>query len=128
MTDKVLLLKAINYNWSEMGPGDWESTEWFVYSDRSYRAALSYRPDLFDDDVTKRKVKEVKGSFSKAEFSLLCKIIDEKWIDPSISSEAYSGEAWQIKMLYPSGRTKKSSGKLGYIYHQPIERLVKILN
>lgn len=129
MSDKILLLKAVNHNWGMTGPGDWESTEWFVFSDQSYRAVLSYRPDLSDDDdFTKRTIKEIKGSFSKAEFTLLCTILDEKWIDPAINSEACDGEAWQIKMLYPSGRTKKSSGKLGYIYHQPIERIAKILN
>ena len=129
MSDTILLLKAVNHNWGMTGPGDWESTEWFVFSDRSYRAVLSYRPDLSDDgELTEKTIKEFKGSFSKAEFSLICKILDGKWIDPAINSEACDGEAWQIKMLFPSGRTKKSSGKLGYIYHQPIEQLVHILD
>ena len=112
-----------------MGPGSWESTEWFVFSDGSYKAVLSYIPNHLDNyDFTKREVKEIVGFFSEADFSLLCTIMDEEWIDPTINCDACDGEAWQIKMYYPSGRTKKSSGKLGYIYYQPIERLVEILN
>lgn len=129
MSEKVILLKASNENWSMMGPGSWTGTEWFVFTDRSYKAVLSYIPDRFNDyDFTKREVKEVVGTFSEADYSLLCAILDEEWLDPSINSDACDGEAWQIKTLYPSGRTKKTSGKLGYIYFQPIERLVGILN
>lgn len=129
MSDKVLLLKAVNQNWGMTGPGDWESIEWFVFSDRSYRAVLSFRPFLFDGvDFADSTVREINGSFTKKEFSLLTTIIEEEWIDPTISCHACDGEAWQIKLLYPSGRTKKSSGKLGYIYGQPIERLAKVLS
>lgn len=129
MSDKVLLLKAVNHNWSVIGPGSWTGTEWFVFTDGSYKAVISFMPNLFDDyNLTKREVREVVGTFSEDEYSLLCTILDEEWIDPSINSSACDGEAWQIKMLYPSRRTKKSSGKLGYIYDQPIERLVRVLN
>ncbi len=129
MSEKALLLKANNHNWSLKGPGSWVSTEWFVFSDRSYKAVVSYLPDCFDNnDFTKKQVKEVAGNLSETDYSFLCIIINEEWIDPAISSDGCDGEAWQIKMYYPSGRTKKSSGTLGYIYCQPIERLAEILN
>ena len=31
---KWLLMKAIEHNWDEMGPGDWKSTEWLIFSDK----------------------------------------------------------------------------------------------
>ena len=85
-------------------------------------------PEDFDyNDRLSRTIVTKTGRLGKRQFDQMIKILNEEWIDPTINSVACDGAGWQIKMLYPSGRTKKSSGKLGYIYGQPIERIVKLL-
>ena len=135
MSKRYLLLKASNYNWNETCPESWESTEWSLFSDRTYKAVLKYVPDISFElnhgsyvREERRTIREIEGSFSKGEFKDLLSILNEKWVNAAIKPSGCDGEAWQIKMLYPSGKTKKSSGKLGYIYGQPIEQLTIILN
>lgn len=114
-----LLLKATSWNWGLKGPGDWDETKWFIYSDGTYETATSY---VLDDYI-----RESKGMLDLDQFAELQKILSEEWFDPGIDSDAYDGDAWQFKLLYPSGRVKKSSGKPRYIYGQPIERIVPLL-
>ena len=41
---KYLIVQAINENCCEMGPGDWESRTWEIYSDGSYCIKTCYIP------------------------------------------------------------------------------------
>ena len=115
-----VFLKATNWNWGLIGPGDWEETKWLIYSDGTYEVAASY---VLDNNIHK-----TKGRLAPDQFVTLQMILSEDWFDPGIDSEACDGEAWQFKLLYPSGRTKKSSGKPRYIYGQPIERIAVLLS
>ena len=114
-----ILLKATNWNWGLKGPGYWDETKWIIYSDGTYEAETSF---FLDDNIRKSE-----GILAPDQFAKLQKLLSEDWFDPGIDSYACDGDAWQFKLLYPSGRTKKSSGKPRYIYGQPIERIVPLL-
>ena len=120
---QYLLLQVTVNNWGLLGPGEWVSNSWSVFSDGSYKLETSFLPDDGFAHPIKLKTKSKSGCFENEQFTQMLAILNEKWIDPSIDSDACDGTAWQIKQFYPSGRTKRSSGKLGYIYGQPIERI-----
>ena len=118
-TTVYVLLKATNWNWGLKGPGYWDETKWIIYSDGTYEAVTSY---VLDDNI-----RETEGILAPDQFAELQKVLSEEWFDPGIDSDAYDGDAWQIKLLYPSGRVKKSIDEPRYIYGQPIERIVSLL-
>ena len=52
----------------------------------------------------------------------------EQWRDPNIDSDACDGSAWTFSHYDPEGHLIKTTGKVGYIYGQPIlEGLAKVL-
>ena len=57
---KWLLLKAIECNWDEIGPGDWTETKWLIFSDGSYEIVSSF--DL--NYESPKKTKKTNGQMS----------------------------------------------------------------
>ncbi len=55
---KRLLLKATEYNWSLIGPGDWKKTVWNIYYDGSYEMTSYFMP-LFGGCEPIKKIKVV---------------------------------------------------------------------
>ena len=126
--EQYLLLNVYQENWYMLGPGSIESVRWLIFSDGSFKIEMNYL--LEDADFDNRFVRNVvtkTGRLGKRQFDRMMTILNEEWIDSSINSDACDGSGWKIKLLYPSGRTKKSSGKIRYIYGQPIERIVELL-
>ena len=132
-----LLLKAVAHNWSEIGPGDWETVTWFVYYDGSYEIIETINPPIHIqkgfDTIPRCKngviVRNRKGMMGNKNFSLLKRAMQpDPWKDPALEIDADDGVAWKIKSYREDGRVEKSSGKLGYIYgNRILERIVSLL-
>lgn len=121
--EKYLMLTATNQNWSLACVGMWGSTNWRIYSDGSYEVITGRIPERDPKDFS-----TACGFMNSEDFSALRSACRGKWKDPSICSDACDGEAWQIRMYSPSGRTTKTTGRLGYIYGQTkIEQIIAAL-
>ena len=132
-----LLLKAVEHNWSEMGPRDWETVTWFVYYDGSYEIIETINPPIHIqkgfDTIARCKngviVRKRKGTMENKAFSVLKRAMQQDpWKNPVLETDADDGVAWKIESYRDDGRVEKSSGKLGYIYgNRTLERIVSFL-
>ena len=122
---KWLLLKAIECNWDEIGPGDWTETKWLIFSDGSYEIVSSF--DL--NYESPKKTKKTNGQMNGKDFVKLQKALRRKqWRDPSLDVIAFDGVAWEIELYRDDGSIANTSGKLGYIYgHRALEKIVRLL-
>ena len=119
---KWLLMKAIEYNWDEMGPGDWESIEWLIFSDGSYEMVSKF--NTYEETGNK-----TVGQMNKKVFDKLRKTLKRnEWREPSLNVFAHDGVAWEIESYREDGSIEKTSGELGYIYgHRVLETIVSLL-
>ena len=69
---KWLLMKAIEYNWDEMGPGDWESIEWLIFSDGSYEMVSKF--NTYEETGNK-----TVGQMNEKVFDHVRPIFEMKW-------------------------------------------------
>lgn len=132
-----LLLKAVEHNWSEIGPGDWETVTWFLYHDGSYEIIETINPPIHIqkgfDTIARCKngvtVRKRKGTMENKAFLVLKRAMkQDPWKDPVLETDADDGVAWKIESYRDDGRVEKSSGKLGYIYgNRTLERIVSFL-
>ena len=124
--EQYLLVRATVENWGIICPGKWESQTMSVFSDGTYESEIVFCHDpVFSESQNQNEHRVQTGRIKKEQFNQMMTILNEEWIDSDICSDGCDGVAWQIKMFYPSGRTKRSTGKLGYIYGQPIARITK---
>ena len=123
MTEHKIMLKASEYNWSLHGPGDWNTVEWEIYHDRTFKTKVSFVPKY--DRETKVSVDvmpiEKSGTMEENDFVELQSLLNTKvWRDPNIEVRAYDGEAWKIDYYSADGDKINSSGKKGYIYGEKV--------
>ena len=126
---KWLLLKAIECNWDEIGPGDWTETKWLIFSDGSYEIVATFLPGLNEIGIPARVKRKATGQMGVWAFLKLRKALKcEPWRDPSIEIFASDGVAWEIESYLDDGSIDKTSGKLDYIYgHKALEKIVYLL-
>lgn len=119
---KWLLMKAIEHNWDEMGPGDWKSTEWLIFSDGSYEMVSKF--NTYEETGNK-----TVGQMNKKVFDKLLKMLKRnEWRDPSLNVFVCDGVAWEIELYREEGSIEKTSGELGYIDgHRVLETIVSLL-
>lgn len=118
----MLLLKAVEMNWSMIGPGGWEKRSWKVNSDGTYLQKTTFRPvDPEDADASEA---EEEGALSEEQMAILKKGIDDYWSDEK--TDACDGSAWEFK-LYDNGTVVRHRD-LGYIYGiEPYARMAGML-
>ena len=118
--DSYILLKVGLHNWGLIGPGNWTSTEWYIYDDGFYRIDRRYNPDM---DILRSRYNAssvlIRGGGileidKLQELQRLIKVIP--WRDKAIDSDACDGEAWTIEAYDENGNIINSSGPLDYIY------------
>ena len=133
---RCLLLKAKEYNWGLLGPGDWSEVEWQVYYDGSFEVISTFNPSfvackemLKKDDRPKLVRTKTTGKMNKKTFSKLQEAIkNEPWRDPSLNVSGCDGVAWEIESYSENGSIKHTSGKPDYIYgHRVLETIVSLL-
>ena len=74
---KRLILLAYNENWGLIGPGDWNSVTWRVFSDGSYSLVTEFLPGDESEEPVRRSGKMRAPSFQK-----LMKAISCEWDKP----------------------------------------------
>ncbi len=129
--EKVLILKAEEYNWGLKRPGSWEKLIWYVYSDRTYNMKTYYI--LPFEECKKHRhsvgyniydfigVSQKNGKLSQKNYDRLLSALDsEPWRDNSVECDACDGVAWKIDRFSPEGSVVQSSGEVDYIYGQEI--------
>ena len=132
---KYLLLSAEEHNWSCIGPGDWKTVSWRIYSDASYKIKIAFQkswddmPSFLHDKREPNNYKTKTGVMEKEAFEKLNKLIKTPiWRDSSLRIDACDGEAWSIYYYSPTKEILNSSGKLGYIYGEEVlEKIVSCL-
>lgn len=118
MKDLVLYVK--HSNWGMMGPGDWNNTEWKIYSDLSVKVKVSY-------NFSKGEEKKEEYNFNlkdKDYERILTEIETAK--DNEIIVDGCDGSAWEY-IQYENGNEiwKRDTG---YIYGiKSFENIAKIL-
>lgn len=124
-----LIVKIENHNWGEMGPGDWELTEWNIYEDLTVIVVKKYRPTVLaireNLDNAKEKIIEEKCKISKEDLAIIISKINEA---KSYTEEikACDGVSWKY-ILYENGE-ETYNRPLGYIYGiKPLEEISPIL-
>lgn len=122
--DSYMLLKAESHNWGLIGPGDWTSTEWYIYEDGFYRIDRRYNTDM---DVLRNRYNAYSvlirggGILESVELQELQRLIAViPWRDEAINSDACDGVAWAIEAYDEKGNIINSSGPLNYIYGQRV--------
>ncbi len=118
-----IILIAVEHNWSRHGPGDWDTVEWIIYYDHTYKTKVEFVPeydwktnetDIITPIINTGKVDD--KMFSDLEVLLKTKA----WRDPLIDIQACDGVAWKIDYYSSEGKIINSSGKLGYIYGEKL--------
>ena len=129
--EKVILLKAEEYNWGFKRAGSWEKIVWNIYRDRTYNMKL-YSILPFEECKIYRSpdgyniydfigVSQKNGKLSQRKYDCLLSALDsEPWRDSSVECDACDGVAWKIERFSPDGAVVQSSGDLGYIYGQEV--------
>lgn len=121
--EKHLILFAYNENWGLIGPGDWNSATWRIFSDGSYSLVSEFLPGDEPEDLVRRSGKMRTPSFQKLMDAISC-----EWDKPLIESGGCDGDAWVIEQYDENGNVFRSNGSLGYIYgKEKIERIIKLL-
>lgn len=119
---KELKLKVIHQNWSLMGMGDWNNTEWNIYNDLSVEIKVNYNPmdiEGFDDTV----IAEKRISIEK--YNEIVKQLElskkEEW-----STGGCDGDAWEFIQYNDNSEIWKR--EMDYIYGiKSLEKVGKIL-
>ncbi len=121
--EKHLILLAYNENWGLIGPGDWHSVAWQIFSDGSYSIKSSFVPEDEPDKPERHRGKMRSSSFQKLMEAISC-----EWDEDSSAVDGCDGDAWAIEQYDEKGQIIRSSGPLGYIYgKEKIERIIKML-
>ncbi len=122
---KNLILRISDHNWSEIGPGDWDYTQWSIFDDfsveirekRSKTYGGENEDSLFSVDntyISEDTLKEILKQLEKAK-------------SVNLEVDAYDGEAWEF--IQYDGDKIIWERKLGYIYGiEPLEEIAMILN
>ena len=118
-----LILQAYNENWGLIGPGDWHSVTWRIFSDGSYSINSSFGSDDEFGKPVRRWGKMRAPSFHKLTEAISC-----EWNEGLFDVDGCDGNAWAIEQYDEKGKILRSSGPLGYIYgKEKIERIIKLL-
>lgn len=118
---KELVLKVKHIDWSMMGPGDWNNTEWKIYSDLTVEILVSYNPMKNQENNKIVNSKLERKSYDK----IFEKINLVKEND--INVDACDGSVWEI-IQYENGNAIWKREK-GYIYGiKSLEKIATILN
>lgn len=119
---KEIKLKVIHQNWSLMGMGEWNNTEWNIYNDLSVEIKVKYNPidiEEFDDTVTA----EMKISIDK--YNEIVKQLELSKKE-EIFVDGCDGDAWEFIQYNDNSEIWKR--ELGYIYGiKSLEKVGKIL-
>ena len=122
--DSYMLLKAEIHNWGLIGPGNWTSTEWYIYDDGFYRIDRRYNPDI---DVLRSRYNASSvlircgGILEIEKLQELQRLISvTPWRDEALNCDACDGVAWTIEAYDENGNITNSSGPLNYIYGQRV--------
>ena len=118
-----IILNAVEHNWSLHGPGDWDTVEWIIYYDHTYKTRVDFVPEY--DWKTNETINVAPiintGKLDDKMFSDLEALLKTKaWRDPLIDIQACDGVAWKIDYYSFEGKIINSSGKLGYIYGEKL--------
>ena len=134
--NKQLLLKATEYNWDLIGPGDWTEIIWLIYQDGSFEIILHFNP-LYDEnrilsnivELIKPLEKKKHGMMDIKMFNELCESLKcEQWRNPTVCDTAVDGVAWTIESYNGDGAIDKTSGEIDYIFgHKFLENIVSFL-
>ncbi len=133
---KQPLLKAVQYNWDLIGPGDWTEVKWRIFYDGSYEITSTFNASFEDyKNAHERKErpepekKKTTGEMADEDFSKLREAIKcEPWRDPFLNVDACDGVAWEIESYREDGGIENTSGKPTYIYFQRVlEEIVSLL-
>lgn len=138
-----LLLTAVHHNWSLMKAGDWNHTEWFVYSNGSYLCRTYYNPtwEALESLETEAasgqargesvpwRVHTANGKMRAPSFRALLDAMEtDPWRPDGEVIHACDGDAWELRQFDMSGKTIRDSGRLGYIYGNAVlERITALL-
>ena len=131
--EKILLMKAVQYNWSLHGAGEWTESKWRVFTNGTYELTVSFLPN-FDDIPEKvksgRSTKKKKtGVIDRKTFAQLREALEaEPWEKSAEDTFACDGVGWEIILYHEDGSILKTSGKPGYIYgNKTLEKIVAFL-
>ncbi len=118
----MLILKATEYNWGLIGPGDWEKHSWKINDDGWYQYKESYRN--VTEEIPEIPTITAEGVLTKEQIEKLKGLVSEDWSEEK--TDACDGTAWEFKM-YQDGKVIKHRD-LGYIYGiEPYESIAGIL-
>ena len=125
------MIVATEHNWGLKRAGDWNIITWKIYYDRSFLKSVETIPGLNDDltEIPNTIRDAVSGEMEPEAFEELRTLLEtEKWRILGRDINACDGVAWKIDFYSPDGELRNSSGKLGYIYGEPVlERIVETL-
>lgn len=116
---KELILKVREQNWSMMGPGDWDNTEWTIYNDCSVDIKVSYW-------LEEKEEKIYSYTLSKENYQALLENI-KLAKENTDKVDAYDGSVWELIQYENNNEIWRRD--LGYIYNiKPLETISSILN
>ena len=119
---KELKLKIIHQNWSLMGMGDWNNTEWNIYNDLTVKIKVKYNP-IEDEKIDEDIVFEKRISIDN--YNEILKQINLSKEDNSFV-DGCDGDAWELIQYDDNNEIWKR--ELGYIYGiKPLEKIAKLL-
>ena len=128
---KSIILNAAEHNWSRHGPGDWDTVEWVIYYNHTYKTKVDFVPKYDWKTNETINVPQIinTGKLDDKTFSDLEALLKTKeWRDPNMDIQASDGVAWKIDYYSYEGKIINSSGKLGYIYGEKLlGDIVKVL-
>lgn len=117
--NRRMLLKAVEHNWDESGPGDWVRSEWHIFDDGSCEIFSTFNPswDMWREYILNHAPlsdveKNCAGMMEAEDFANLCGAMRRQpWRDPSLDVHANDGVAWEIESYREDGSVENTSGK-----------------
>ena len=141
---KYLLLTARHQNWSMMKAGDWNYTEWLIYSDGTFFCKRVFNPTLEEweriNEILEKKSEKINecpwkkkhlinGKLATRDFNKLLDALEtDPWRPDGEAIHACDGSAWELRQFDKTGKTIRHSGRLGYICgNAALEQIVSLL-
>lgn len=120
---KSIILRITHCNWSLMGPGDWNNTEWIIYDDFTVEVAEKYNELDINDFSSSMKY---MFKLTDKQYEMILKNIESAKSDTTIV-DGCDGDAWEYIQFENNKEIWKR--ELGYIYGiKSLENIEKILN
>lgn len=117
--NKSIIFIFKHMNWGEIGPGEWESTEWRIYNNLNVEIFKSYKQG---ENNRRHRIFIDKYNYKKIVHN-----INKIKNNNDINVSAYDGSVWEVTQYKNKNEIWKR--KAGYIYGiKEFEEITDILN